>query len=383
MAEQMSEGARAALRSRPTRHARSMPTAMRAMPCARPTSCGQVATSGAPRTAGAARALCRARRRAARGRTVVGRARARGRTVGSAALRRSAAQPCRVLRLLGSRERAAAARAAAADAFTGAGALAEAVEVRLLLAWDHDYLAGESVFDVLDAAERDAERASRDDLLARVRALRGHMLARRGQFDEGAALAAQALVLVRASGPPSAIFDVYWSVAAIGVTRADDGGAVAALEEAAELCRATGLRRRRGVRASPAWPDPREARRMGPGRSSSRARCLPRTARRPSGGARCGLLASCWSSAAWVSEGRPLLQELACHGLWFRHTPSLVEGLHGLAFADEIDGSLSPRRNARASCSTRGSRSRATGTTTRRPAPGHPRSSPRRATQTT
>ena len=98
------------------------------------------------------------------------------------------------------------------------------------------------MFDVLDAAERDAERAGRDDLLARVRAMRGHMLARRGQFDEGAALAAEALALVRASGPPSAIFDVYWSVAAIGVTRADYTGAVAALEEAAELCRATGLR---------------------------------------------------------------------------------------------------------------------------------------------
>ena len=147
-----------------------------------------------------------------------------------------------VHRLLGSRERAAAARAEAADAFAEAGALADAVEVRLLLGWDHDALGSDAVFDVLDAAERDAERAGRDDLLARVRAMRGHMLARRGQFDEGAALAAEALALVRASGPPSAIFDVYWSVAAIGVTRADYTGAVAALEEAAELCRATGLR---------------------------------------------------------------------------------------------------------------------------------------------
>ena len=41
-----------------------------------------------------------------------------------------------VHRLLGSRERAAAARAEAADAFAEAGALADAVEVRLLLGWD-------------------------------------------------------------------------------------------------------------------------------------------------------------------------------------------------------------------------------------------------------
>jgi hypothetical protein len=63
-----------------------------------------------------------------------------------------------VHRLLGSRERAAAARAAAADAFAEAGAFVDAVEVRLLLGWDCEYLAGDEVFDVLDAAERNLRR---------------------------------------------------------------------------------------------------------------------------------------------------------------------------------------------------------------------------------
>jgi DNA-binding CsgD family transcriptional regulator len=41
-----------------------------------------------------------------------------------------------------------------------------------------------------------------------------------------------------------------------------------------------------------------------------------------------------------TSEGRPLLLELAGYGRRFRHTPSLVEALHGLALADEVDGKL-------------------------------------------
>lgn len=244
-----------------------------------------------------------------------------------------------VHRLLGSRERAAAARAEAADAFAVAGALADAVEVRILLAWDYEYIESDSVFDVLEAAERDAERACRDDLIARVRAMRGHMLARRGHFDEGAALAAEALMLVRASGPPSAVFDVYWSVAAIGVTRADYGGAVAALEEATELCRASGLRENEELCIACL------AKILAKQGEWDRALELARE-----------VLAEDWPptvrwGALWAagfvlvargrtSEGRQLLTELVALGRRFRHPPSLVEGLQGLALADEVDGNL-------------------------------------------
>ena len=244
-----------------------------------------------------------------------------------------------VHRLLGSRERAAAVRAEAADAFAAAGAFADAVEVRILLAWDLEFTADDAVLDVLDTAARDAERAHRDDLLARAQAMRGHMLARRGRFDEGAALAADALELVRVSGPPEAIFDVYWSVAAIGMTRADYSGAVAALEEASALCRASGLREdeelciaclAKLVAKQGEWD-----------RALELARTVIAGDAPP---------ATRWA-ALWVagfvavargrtSEGRPLLLELIAIGRRFAFQPALLEGLQALAVADEIDGDL-------------------------------------------
>ena len=51
-----------------------------------------------------------------------------------------------------------------------------------------------------DAVEREALQAERADLVAQARGSRGQLLARRGQFDEGAAIAAEALELARSSG---------------------------------------------------------------------------------------------------------------------------------------------------------------------------------------
>jgi DNA-binding CsgD family transcriptional regulator len=240
-------------------------------------------------------------------------------------------------RLLGNRERAAAARAVAAEAFAEVGAFADAAEVRLVLAWDFEARADDGVFHVLDAAEHDGRRAGRDDLVARARGMRGHMVARRGRFDEGAAMAAAALELARASGVADAIFDGYWYVAAIGMTRADYRGAVAALEEAAELCRATGLREdeelciaclAKMLAKQGEWV-----------RSLALARDVLASDAPP--GTRWAAL---WTAGfilvarGRAAEGRPLLTELLGLGRRFAFRAALVEGLQGLAFADEIAG---------------------------------------------
>jgi ATP/maltotriose-dependent transcriptional regulator MalT len=242
-----------------------------------------------------------------------------------------------VFRLLGNIERAGALRAEAAEAFTAAGAFAEAAEVRLFLAWNRekDPLAP---FDVLEAAARDARRAERPDLVARARGMRAHFLARRGHFDEAAALAREALELARSTGVPSAIYDAYFYVAAIGVTRADYGGAVAVLEEAADFCRANGLRSDEEFCVA----------------------CIAKILMKQGEWDRSleladGLLesgdpelrvrwAALWTAGlvraarGRTSEGRPLLEELTALGRRLRFDTALIEGLHALALADEVDG---------------------------------------------
>ena len=144
-------------------------------------------------------------------------------------------------RLLGQRDRAAAVRGEAADAFAAAGAFGDAAEVRLNVAWDHEADPSDAAFEALELAQSEAQRADRVDLVARALGRRGHFLARRGRFDEGASVASEALELARSSGVPGVIFEGYWYLAAIGLTRADYPGALAALEQATELCRVTGL----------------------------------------------------------------------------------------------------------------------------------------------
>lgn len=240
-------------------------------------------------------------------------------------------------RLLGNRERAAAARAEAAEAFAEAGAFSDAAEVRLVLAWDFEAKADDDVFDVLDAAERDGSLAGRDDLVARARGMRGHMLARRGRFDEGAVIAAAALDLARASGVADAIFDGYWYVAAIGMTRADYSGAVAVLEEAAELCRASGLREDEELCMACL------AKMLAKQGEWDRALALSRDVL-ASNAPPSTRWAALWTAGFILvargrpAEGRPLLTELVSLGRRFDFPPALLEGLQGLAVADELEG---------------------------------------------
>ena len=84
-------------------------------------------------------------------------------------------------RLLGRRDRAAAVRADAADAFAAAGELGEAAEVRLRMAWDHEAESSDVALELLETAEREALQAGRVDLVAQARGSRGQLLARRGR----------------------------------------------------------------------------------------------------------------------------------------------------------------------------------------------------------
>jgi DNA-binding NarL/FixJ family response regulator len=243
-------------------------------------------------------------------------------------------------RLLGRKEQAATARAKAAASFEAAGAFGDAAEVRLSLVWDFEAHEGDSAFDVLDDADRDAGRAARTDLAARARGLRAHLLARRGRFDEAARLAAEALELARSSGVTEAIFDAYWYVAAIGMTRADYDGAVTALEEAAELCRASGLREDEELCIACLA---KILSKQGEWDRSVELAERVLAAGDGSPGVRWGAL---WA-AGFVAvargrsnEGRALLAELTALGRRLRFTPALVEGLQGLAVADELDGDL-------------------------------------------
>ena len=161
---------------------------------------------------------------------------------GSLEAARAKASLALALRLLGNIQRAAALRLEAAAALEVAGLWAEAFEHRLWLVWVDDPGPLEGLLAALAAADEAAERADRIDLKARARSIRGQMLARRGQFDEGYEIARSALALAHESGNAKAIYDAYWYLAAIGVTRGDYAGAEAALEEATAFCRSNGLR---------------------------------------------------------------------------------------------------------------------------------------------
>jgi DNA-binding CsgD family transcriptional regulator len=243
-------------------------------------------------------------------------------------------------RRLGNRDRAAAIRVEAADVFAAAGALAEAVEVRLSIAWDREPDLDDSAFEALALAEAEADRAGRADLAARARGRRGHFLARRGRFDEGASLAAEALELARSSGDAGAIYEAYHCLAAIGMTRADYSGAIAVLEEATEFCRATGLRE--DEEFCIACLAKITAKQGDWDRSLELAKDVLSVADQlPS--IRWGAL---WAAGivhvarGRADEGRPLLAELTMIGRRLRLAPALIEGLQGLALADELDGDV-------------------------------------------
>jgi DNA-binding CsgD family transcriptional regulator len=241
-------------------------------------------------------------------------------------------------RLLGDLARATALRAEAADAFEAAEAWAEAFELRLVLVWAYDTGPLEVLLDALAAADEDAERAGRLDLKARARSLRGQMHARRGRFDEGYEIAREGLALAHKSGDAKAIYDAYWYLAAIGVTRGDYTGAAAALEEATAYCRATGLR----------------------GDEQFCVACLAKVHFRQGEWDRAldlaagvldspdttpaGRWAALWTAGyvqaarGRTAEARTLLEELERTGRLLQHPAALAEALVSLGLADEVDG---------------------------------------------
>ncbi|MGH3132856.1 MAG: LuxR C-terminal-related transcriptional regulator [Gaiellaceae bacterium] len=245
-----------------------------------------------------------------------------------------------VYRMLGRRDRAAAYRAEAADELAAAGAFADAAEVRLRLAWDREEAPGDLAFGVLDDAQRDATHAERPDLLARVLGQRAHLLARRGRFDEATELAQEAVELARSTDVESALFQTYWYLAAIGMTRADYSGAYATLEGAAELCRAGGMRAEEHLCVACMakmlmkrgdWDESyalaQEVIESGDRTPTTRWQAL-------------------WTvgfvdiARGHTRRGRPLIAEVLAFGKHVDFPPAYVEGLHALALADEIDGDV-------------------------------------------
>jgi ATP/maltotriose-dependent transcriptional regulator MalT len=240
-------------------------------------------------------------------------------------------------RLLGQRNRAATVRLEAAEGFASVGAYADATEEWLALVWHRERGSDDEVFAALDGADRDAARAGRDDLVARARGLRAHMLARRGRFDEAGQLAHEALALARASGVVNSIFDVYWYLAAIGMTRADYRGAQDAIEAAVDVCRHNELVAEEHVCVA----------------------CLAKILMKRGDWDRALELADealaadlpfNWRWAALWTAGtiraargrtrlaRPLLDEAVAIGRRYGLEFIVVEGLLGLALADEVDG---------------------------------------------
>lgn len=243
-----------------------------------------------------------------------------------------------VERLLGNVARATALRAEAAAALEAAGAWAEAFELRLLLVWACDSGALEGVLDALDAADHAAKQANRDDLRARARSLRGQMIARRGRFEEGYELAREGLALAHESGDAKAIYDAYWYLAAIGVTRGDYVGASAALEEATEYCRATGLRGdEQFCVACLAKVHARQG-------EWDRALVLTEGVLASPDTTPAGRWAALWTAGfiaaarGRTTDARIWLDELEGMSRRLQHAPGLAEALVSLALADEVDG---------------------------------------------
>lgn len=245
-----------------------------------------------------------------------------------------------VYRMLGRRDRSGAYRAEAADEFVAAGAFADAAEVRFRLAWDREEAPDDAVFEVLDDAHRDATKAERQDLVARAIGQRAHMLARRGRFDEATELAREAVERARSTGVASALFETYWYVAAIGMTRADYGGAYETLEEAAELCRAEHMRAE--AHLCIACMAKMLMKRGDWGQSYALAEEVIAS------GDENPLMRwqALWTvgfvdvARGHTRRGRPLLAEAVSLGKRLDFPPAYVEGLHGLALADELDGDL-------------------------------------------
>lgn len=144
--------------------------------------------------------------------------------------------------LQGSWGQAIEARERAARAYDIAGQSLGAAEEWLVLAV---HLHGAASFtasqEVLEAAETDARAAGREDLVARVLALRGANQSKLGAVQEGAALVHEALELALRGGHTAAAAEVYQRLASAIEHSSDYGAAENAYVAARTFCEAQGM----------------------------------------------------------------------------------------------------------------------------------------------
>lgn len=145
--------------------------------------------------------------------------------------------------LQGSWGQAIEARERAARAYATAGRPLGAAEERLVLAAHlHGAASFTATHEVLVAAEQDARAAGREDLVARVLALRGANQSKLGAAQEGIALVHEALELALRGGHMAAAAEIYQRLASAIEHSSDYGAAEDAYVAARTFCEAQGMR---------------------------------------------------------------------------------------------------------------------------------------------
>lgn len=136
---------------------------------------------------------------------------------------------------------ALAAREAAAKAFLTSGDLGDAAAERLAVAAHLRSAASfAAALDVLAQAAPDARAAGRLDLVCRIDGLRGNVLARSGQAEEGIALLRTALETALAHGLTAPAGEIYQRLADSLEHAGDYRGARRAYDSAYEFCQTNG-----------------------------------------------------------------------------------------------------------------------------------------------
>jgi DNA-binding CsgD family transcriptional regulator len=136
---------------------------------------------------------------------------------------------------------ALAARESAAAAFGADGVRGDAAAERLAIAAHLRSAASfAAALDVLAQAVPDASAAGRLDLVCRIEALRGNVLARMGQSDEGLAVLRSALEKALANGLTTPAGEIYQRLADSLEHAGDYRGARRAYDSAYEFCQTNG-----------------------------------------------------------------------------------------------------------------------------------------------
>jgi len=143
--------------------------------------------------------------------------------------------------LQGASAKATAARMRAAEAFEAGGLFAEAASEWSVAAgslWREDPV---SAHDALDRALVAARAADRSDLESHCLSLRGFLVGRAGQREEGFALMRSALALALDAHHVEAAATAYWALGALANDWGDYPAAQTALDDAVTHCRNNGL----------------------------------------------------------------------------------------------------------------------------------------------